>query len=59
MNPQTLPPNIEKQLSELELKHRFHQIKMEDQRLARITARDNHKRGVHKRRLAPIHLCYP
>jgi hypothetical protein len=58
MNPQTLPTNIEKQLSELELKHRCHQIKMEDQRLAKITARENHSKGVYKRRLAPIHLCY-
>jgi hypothetical protein len=58
MNPQTLPTNIKNQLSELELKHKLHQVKMEEQRLAKITARENHWKGVYKRRLAPIHLCY-
>lgn len=57
-NETPLPANIERQLSELQLKHKLHQIKMEEQRLARITARERHRDGKHKRRFAPIHLCY-
>jgi hypothetical protein len=59
MNPQSLPPSIESQLSELEMRHKFHQIKMEDQKEAKHIARERHRQGWHKRRLAPIHLCHP
>ena len=48
----TMTPQIENQLSELELKHKLHQIKMEDQRMARVIAREWH-RNPNRRRSTP------
>ena len=47
-----MTPQIENQLSELELKHKLHQIKMEDQRMARVIAREWH-RNPNRRRSTP------
>lgn len=48
--------NIETQLSELETRHRRHQALMEAQRLRKITARERHRQGWHKRKHPPICL---
>jgi hypothetical protein len=59
MNTNTLPRNIAKDLSELELKHKLHKMKMEEQHEAKHEARKHHREGWHKRKIAPIHLTYP
>ena len=45
--------NIEAELTELQLRHKLHQQKMEDQRLRKIQAREDHHRGIHKFRCSP------
>jgi len=44
MNPQSLPANIEAQLSELETRHRKHQAMLEDHHEARHRRRERHRR---------------
>ncbi|MEY3895587.1 MAG: hypothetical protein RLZZ214_1106 [Verrucomicrobiota bacterium] len=44
MNPQSLPANIEAQLSELEIRHRKHQAMLEDHHEARHRRRERHRR---------------
>lgn len=50
--------NVESALADLDSRHKLHQRLMESQRLARITARERHHRGWHRRKIAPIHLAY-
>lgn len=56
MTNDTLPADIESQLSHLELRHARHQQKMEDQKEAKHLARERHRAGWHKRRPLPIAL---
>lgn len=56
MTNDTLPADIESQLSNLELRHARHQQKMEDQKEAKHLAREKHRAGWHKRRPLPIAL---
>lgn len=50
--------NVESALTDLKSRHARHQARMESQRIRRVTARERHHRGWHRRKLAPIHLCY-
>lgn len=59
MSNDTLHAPIEKQLANLEERHKSHREKMEAQHEAKHEARRRHKQGWHKRRLAPIHLTFP
>lgn len=52
----TLPADIESQLSHLELRHARHQQKMEDQKEAKFLARERHRQGIHKIKPCPILL---
>ena len=58
MNPQSLPAGIEQQLTDLELRHKRHQAMLDDHHEAKHERRKRHREGWHKRKLAPIHLCY-
>lgn len=51
-----LPQNIERQLSELELKHKSHQLKMEDQRLRKVDGEARHRARNFERSIPPICL---
>lgn len=39
-------------------RHARHQRMLEDHHHRRCTARERHHRGWHRRKLAPINLCY-
>lgn len=56
MNNQSLPANIESQLSELELKHKVHQLKMEEQRLRKVDGKARHRARHFERSVIPITL---
>jgi len=45
--------DIETELTELQLRHKLHQQKMEEQRLRKIQAREDHHRGIHRLRFSP------
>lgn len=51
-----LPPNIEDQLTELELRHKRHQIKMEEQTDLKYIRKHRHRGGWHKMKVIPIQL---
>lgn len=55
----TLPAPIEKQLADLETRHKRHQAMLDDHHEAKHERRRRHKAGWHRRRLAPIHYTYP
>jgi len=48
--------DIESQLSELELKHKLHQLKMEGQRMSKVIAREWHRNPNRRRSVPPICL---
>lgn len=52
----TLPPSIERQLSELEQRHKRHQKKMEDQRLRKVDGPARHRARHFERSVIPITL---
>lgn len=56
MNTTSLPPNIEKQLSDLDIRHARHQQMLDDHHEAKFIRRDNHRRGIHKIKPCPILL---
>jgi hypothetical protein len=53
MNTDTLPRNIAKDLSELELKHKLHQMKMEEQREEKHNRRARHRARHFSRSIPP------
>lgn len=55
MNPQSLPANIEAQLSELETRHKRHQAMLEEHHEARHRRRERHRRR-HDPKAIPITL---
>jgi outer membrane protein TolC len=56
--PEITPENVEQALADLQSRHARHQALMESQRLRKITARERHRRGWHRRKIAPIHIAY-
>ena len=53
MNTQSLPPDLESQLSELEKRHKRHQQKMEEQRDAPFVRREKHLARKFSRSIPP------
>jgi hypothetical protein len=51
-----MTPEIEKQLTDLELRHKRHQWMLEDHREAKFIRRENHRKGIHKIKPCPILL---
>lgn len=51
-----LPPNIESQLTELEIRHKRHQNRMEEQRLRKVDGPARHRARHFARSVIPITL---
>jgi len=51
-----LPPSIEAQLTDLELRHKRHQQRMEDQRLRKVDGPARHRARHFARSIPPITL---
>lgn len=51
-----LPPSIERQLSELEIRHKLHQEKMEEQRIRKVDRPARHRARHFERSTPPIVL---
>jgi hypothetical protein len=56
MNPQSLPPSIENQLTELETRHKIHRLKMDDQADTKYLARERHRNRKFARKPIAITL---
>lgn len=56
MNPQTLPANIESKLSELEMKHKFHQSMLQAHHEEKHNRRERHRARHFSRKPIPITL---
>ena len=51
-----LPPSIERQLSELEARHKAHQDMLEDHRERKYQRRERHRLHWHRMKFPPITL---